>query len=162
MAGEHLGERGEGHARLGGDHLVGRGVVDQAREAAGADHRVEARGAPAQPEVGSAAHEGERQPLGGGAGEGLGRLLDGGRLEDQARDHALDGVVGGSGALARHHRWTSPDFTAGCSTPPGPGFSPQSRSEGNTLPGLKASSGSKAARTHFMVSRSASPYMSAM
>ena len=119
-------------------------------------------GRPAQPEVGAAAHEGERQPLGGGAGHGLGRLLDGGRLEDQARDHALDGVVGGAGALARHHRCTSPDFTAGCSTPPGPGFSPQSRSEGKTLPGLKASSGSKAARTHFMVSRSASPYMSAM
>ena len=66
------------------------------------------------------------------------------------------------GALARHHRCTSPDFTAGCSTPPGPGFSPQSRSVGKTLPGLKASSGSKAERTHFMVSRSASPYMSAM
>ena len=72
--------------------------------------------------------------LGGSAGHGLGRLLDRGRLEDEARDHALDGVVGrGPGALARHHRCTSPDFTAGCSTPPGPGFSPQSRERGEDL-----------------------------
>ena len=142
-------ERAEPDAGLDRDGLIFRRVLDDAIERGRAHHGIERARRVAEFEFRPAPDERERLPGRVQFAHHRGKLLAIGRNERARRGHA------GDRNRLRHPRPASPLRSIACGTYT-PGRSPHKCGVGKSLSGLSIPVGSNAARTSFIVSRSAS------
>ena len=116
MGGEGAGERGKRDAGLRDDDLVRGRVLEDPIEAPGPEEDIEALGAAAELELRPASDEHEAPAVARRFADDPGRLLDGGRLADDPRQDAQDGVgVGRRPPRGRaHSRQASPVVSVAC------------------------------------------------